>query len=84
MRKYHNLALKLATSKLMGNIHWKRRGEKTYIFLGDYLVIENGKSEGLAKALMTVWFEDESTMKYKITVHPRAVQIFMAATFTTQ
>lgn len=81
MRKYHNRAMNLARIKLMGAIHWKRRGEKHYMFLGDYLVIKDGKSDGLSKAIMAVWFDDYDIMTYKIVTHPRAPEIFMNATF---
>lgn len=83
MKNYYDRAEKFAVSKLVGAIHWKRRDEKTYMFLGDVVIVQNGKSKGLEKALLLVSFDKEDTMYFQLTIHPRAPEIFMAASFHT-
>lgn len=83
MKNYQDRAEKFAVSKLVGNIHWKRRDPKTYMFLGDIIIVQNSKPMGLEKALLLVSFDAQDTMYFQLTIHPRAPEIFMAANFHT-
>ncbi len=82
MTGYKERADRFASSRLVGKIYWKRRNSNTYIYLGDVIIVENGKSQGLQRAILLVAFDDKATMKYSLTPHERATEIFMAANFT--
>jgi hypothetical protein len=83
MKNYQERADRFAASKLVGTIRWKRRDTKTYMYLGDIIVVHDGKSQGLQKAILLVTFDEQDTMRFSLTPHTRAMEIFMSANFKT-